>query len=146
MEESVDREVPMIVIPLFYDQGSNALRVEQKKIGIHLNLLSITETKLLEAIDEMMKPEYKKNIARVREQVYDQPMTSRERAVWWIEFVIRNNGSKHLEYHGRLIPFYQKHGLDFIFIGVLIVLVLAKICLFLLRQFTTSNKEKLKKQ
>jgi glucuronosyltransferase len=118
MEEAIDRTVPMIVIPFLGDQDANAKRMVRKGIGHHLDLHSLTESKLLGAINEMLKPKYKQNIVKLRELVYDQPMTSRERAVWWTEYVIRHKGAKHLEYPGRLVPFYQKYWLDFFGLAV----------------------------
>ncbi len=118
MEEAIDRTVPMIVIPFAGDQDANAKRAVQKGIGQHLELHTLTESKLRDAITETLKPIYKQNIEKLRELVYDQPMTSRETAVWWTEYVIRHKGAKHLEYPGRNMPFYQKYWLDFICIGL----------------------------
>ncbi|XP_037052099.1 UDP-glucosyltransferase 2-like [Bradysia coprophila] len=117
MEESIDRTVPMIVIPFLGDQDSNAKRMVQKGIGHHLELHALTEGKLRGAITEMLKPIYKHNVQKLKELVNDQPMTSREKAVWWTEYVIRHKGAKHLEYPGRSVPFYQRYCLDFISIG-----------------------------
>lgn len=127
MEEAIDRTVPMIVIPFFGDQDSNAKRMVLKEIGYHLELSKLTELGLVEAINEMLKPKYKQNIRKLKELVFDQPMTSREKAVWWTEYVIRHKGAKHLEYPGRLIPFYQKFWLDFVGIAVICILVAFKI-------------------
>lgn len=146
MEESIDRTVPMVVIPFMIDQGSNAERMKQLRVGSTLDLNTLTEAKLAEAIDEMLKPVYKKNVELLREQVYDQPMTGRERAVWWIEFVIRHNGAEHLDYPGRLIPFYQKYCLDFIGIVVLLAIVAAKIFQFSAKKIVDVAFEKKKNE
>ena len=121
MEEAIDGTIPMIVIPFLGDQDGNAKRMVQKGIGHHLELHTLTKGKLIGAITEMLKPIYKENIRKLRELVNDQPMTSREKAVWWTEYVIRHKGAKHLEYPGRAVPFYQKFCLDFIFIGLGVV-------------------------
>ncbi|KAG4079652.1 hypothetical protein HA402_010432 [Bradysia odoriphaga] len=118
MEEAIDRTVPMIVIPFLGDQDANAKRMVQKGIGFHLELNTLTESKLLGAITEMLKPIYKQNVQTLKELVNDQPMTSREKAVWWTEYVIRHKGARHLEYPGRAVPFYQKYCLDFISIAL----------------------------
>ncbi|XP_055635124.1 UDP-glucosyltransferase 2-like [Toxorhynchites rutilus septentrionalis] len=39
---------------------------------------------------------YQSNMDRLNRLLADQPMDSLERAVWWIEYVIRNEGTKHL--------------------------------------------------
>ena len=121
MEETIDREVPTIVIPFLGDQTGNAKRMEQQKIGKHLELKSLTEVKLKSTILEMLKPEYKDNIKKLRDLVYDQPMAPREKAIWWIEYVIRHKGAKHFYYHGKEVPFYEKYFLDLAAIGISVV-------------------------
>lgn len=55
----------------------------------------------------------------------DQPMSALEKAVWWIEYVLRHNGAKHLRYGGVDMPLYQYYMLDvFAFLGFLLFLVL----------------------
>lgn len=39
---------------------------------------------------------YKENAVKIGKLIGDQPMTGLERAIWWIEYVIRNNGAPHL--------------------------------------------------
>lgn len=142
IEEAIDRTVPIIAIPFIGDQGLNAKRVEMKGIGKRLELLGVTESELMATIREVLKPVYKDNIIKLRELVYDQPMTSRERAVWWTEYVIRHKGSKHFEYPGRLVPFYQKYWLDFIGIGILMLLITIKLFSIALKTLFSSNKFK----
>jgi glucuronosyltransferase len=119
MDESIIRTVPMLVIPFLADQDANARRVSSKNIGASLELFSLSEAKLKKTILEVLKPEYKRNIEKLRDLILDEPMSTRERAVWWVEYVIRHNGTKHLDYVGRQIPLYQKYFLDFIGIGLL---------------------------
>jgi glucuronosyltransferase len=91
---------------------------------MHLELQTLTEDKLRSTILEMVKPIYKENILKFRELVNDQPVTSREKAVWWTEYVLRHKGAKHLAYPGRLVPFYQKYCLDFVAIALSAVTLL----------------------
>lgn len=144
MEETIDRGVPTVVIPFLGDQDANARRMERRKIGKHLELHTITEEKLKSAIMEMLKPEYKENIQKLRELIYDQPMTSRERAVWWTEYVIRHKGAKHLTFEKRNVPFYEKYFLDFLLIGLLFSYFTVKVlkhCFLLI--FSKSFKSKI---
>lgn len=144
MEEAIDRTIPMIVIPFLGDQDANARRMVQKGIGLHLELHTLSESKLVGAITEMLKPTYKENIQKLRELVNDQPMTSREKAVWWTEYVIRHKGAKHLEYPGRSVPFYQKYCLDFISIAIGFVgLTVTLTYVVLQRCLSSKNKSKI---
>ena len=144
MEEAIDRMVPMLVIPFIGDQNANARRLEKLEVGFHLDLNTISESKLLGAINEMLQPKYKQNISKLRELVYDQPMSSRERAVWWTEYIIRHKGAKHLEYPGKFVPFYQKYWLDFIGIGVLICILAFSVVILVTK--TVTNSLKIKKE
>lgn len=47
------------------------------------------------------------NIVKLAKLVDDNPMKSSEKALWYIEHVIRNKGANHLEYPQKNIPFYQ---------------------------------------
>lgn len=78
----------------------------------------MTEESLREAILEALRVEYKQNMIKLRELVYDQPMTSLDKAVFWTEYVIRHKGVKHLEFAGRKVPFYEQYCLDFIAIFI----------------------------
>lgn len=44
--------------------------------------------------------------------VEDQPMKSLDRVVWWIEYVLRHKGARHLK--APQIPWYLYFMLDFI--------------------------------
>ncbi|KAG5678233.1 hypothetical protein PVAND_007925 [Polypedilum vanderplanki] len=127
VEEAIDRAVPMIIIPFLGDQPGMAVKLKQKDIAQYIDFDNITHNSLSEAINEMTKPIYKENVINLRKVIYDQPMTSREKAVWWTEYVLRNKGTKHLAYPGRLVPFYQKYCLDFLFITIVLFYFILKI-------------------
>ncbi|CRL08728.1 CLUMA_CG021239, isoform A [Clunio marinus] len=140
LEESIDREMPMIGIPFLLDQYQNTLKVQEEGFGLSLDLEDVTEASLHNAITEVMKPKYRENIKRFKKLVYDEPMTSREKAVFWTEYVIRNKGAKNLKYPGRLLPFYQKCGLDVIATIILTVYSFSKLLSYL-RNSVKSNKK-----
>jgi len=146
MEETIDRTVPTVVIPFLGDQTGNAKRMEHRKIGKHLELKSLTEEKLKSTILEMLKPEYKENIKKLRDLVYDQPMAPREKAIWWIEYVIRHNGAKHFYYHGKDVPFYEKYFLDFAAIGISVVSALIFVVFFVVRKLVYVQNVKSKSE
>lgn len=85
MEEAIDRETPMIGIPFLLDQYQNCAKIQAEGFGTLLELDDISEDMLHDAIYEVMKPKYKENIRKFKNLIYDEPMTSREKAVWWTE-------------------------------------------------------------
>lgn len=142
MEEAIDRGVPLIVIPFLGDQDANALRMKKLKIGVHLELHTLSEKNLRDAINEVTKDEYKTNILKLRETVYDQPMQSVNKAVWWVEYCIRHKGAKHLSFSGKNVPFYQKYLLDFIGLTLVAIFVALLVLRFLFKLIFTGRKVK----
>lgn len=124
MEEAIHCKVPVLVIPFLGDQDANANRLEQLGVALQLDLLKMNEENLRERIVALMKPEYRENMENLHELVYDQPMTSLSKAIFWIEYVIRHKGAKHLEFKGKHVPFYQAYCLDFIAIFIILSIIL----------------------
>lgn len=100
---------------------------------------------------------YKENTKKLAALAMDQPMTGLEKVVWWIEYVIRNRGAKHLRNPAADLPFYQYFLLDtaaalLAFFGVLTIClwilwkIVKKICILML-QFAIqkcTNSQKMK--
>lgn len=146
MEETIHCKVPVLVIPFLGDQYANANRLEKLKVGVQLDLLEMTEENLREKILEATKPEYKRNMQKLHDLVYDQPMTSLEKATFWVEYVARHKGAKHLEFKAKNVPFHQKYCLDFI--AIFLILLIAsiyvswKILVKLFKLFSIRSKSK----
>lgn len=77
-------------------------------------------------------------------------MTGLERAVWWVEYVIRHKDTKHLRGTAVDLPFYKYFLLDIIGFVVIVVLAvgylifkLSTCILFIIRRiFKRRNKQK----
>ncbi|KAG5683528.1 hypothetical protein PVAND_012802 [Polypedilum vanderplanki] len=122
IEEAIDRAVPMIVIPFFNDQFTNSMKVQQLSIGLAADLQSLNEKFLRQLIDEVIYgSQYKENILKLQKFIHDSPMRPVDKAVWWIEYVLRHNGTSHLKYSGKDVPFYQKYMLDFAAIAIVVL-------------------------
>lgn len=143
IEEAIDREIPIITIPFMFDQFKNALKAQEEGFGLRLDVDDLTEEKLNQAIAEIMHPKYRENIVKFKKLVYDQPMTSPEKAVWWTEYVIRHGGVKHLKFPGRKVPFYQRCCIDVVFILSLLAYLIAKMFVLFrhIRRITKTKTE-----
>ncbi|XP_068623984.1 UDP-glycosyltransferase UGT5-like [Battus philenor] len=96
-DEAISAGIPMIGIPFVVDQSFNAEKYEHFNIGIKLDITTITENNLRESIDTVIGNEkYRKNIAKLRMLINDQPVSPLQNAVWWTEYVIRHGGASHL--------------------------------------------------
>lgn len=71
---------------------------------------------------------YKENAKKLASLAKDQPMTGLEKVIWWTEYVIRNNGAKHLKNPAVELPLYQYFHLD-------VAVVIATFLLFTLAVF-----------
>lgn len=76
-------------------------------------------------------------------------MTGLEKAVWWTEYVLRNNGTKFFENSAASVPLYQYLLLDVI--GFLLLLVfgilyfISKLIKFVIYAFNRHASKKQKK-
>lgn len=131
LEEAFYVGVPVVVMPYFGDQGSNARSVVRKGLGLEVSHRSLTVEDFKSAVLEVAtNDKYKIRINQLTEIIKDEPMKPLEKAVWWTEYVLRHKGAQHLK--GARIPMWQFYYLDiFAFIGVLLFglcWVLIKLC------------------
>ncbi|KAL7015243.1 hypothetical protein ACKWTF_016359 [Chironomus riparius] len=146
MEESIDRGVPLIVIPFAVDQNANALRIQKLGIGVSLDISTITKEKLKTAIEEVLTGDYESNVKKLRDVVNDTPMKPVDKAAWWVEYVVRHGGTLHLDYAGRHVPFWKYMMLDIIGIVVLGFHIALKILKLALGWLKSRKAQKLKEK
>ena len=60
----------------------------------------------------------------------DRPATAMNTAIYWIEYVIRHRGAKHMKYPGADLNFFQYYSLDVIAFLILTPYYLFKILAF----------------
>lgn len=60
---------------------------------------------------------------RISALTKDQPLPPLEKALWWIEFVIRHKGANHLRNPVIDMPFYQYFLIDVIFVLLCVVVI-----------------------
>ncbi|KAK9878090.1 hypothetical protein WA026_020732 [Henosepilachna vigintioctopunctata] len=134
MEETISQHVPIIGIPSHSDQTTNVDTAVTLGFGIEIDYDYITAETVKSAIHEIMNNgSYAKNIARIDKLMKDRPIDGLTRAVWWIEYVIRHKGAKHLRSPSMDIPWYQYLLLDVIAIVGLVLLLLITIIYVLIK-------------
>ncbi|XP_024905814.1 UDP-glucuronosyltransferase 2B31 isoform X5 [Pteropus alecto] len=146
--EAIYHGIPMIGIPLFADQADNVSHMKAKGTAVIVDFNTISTTNLLKALKTVIyDPSYKENAMKLSRIHHDQPMKPLDRAVFWIEFVMRHKGAKHLRPASYDLNWFQYHSLDVI--GFLLacvttaVFVITKFCLFCCHKFAkTGRKEK----
>ncbi|XP_066297919.1 UDP-glucuronosyltransferase 2B7-like [Branchiostoma lanceolatum] len=150
MYEAVYHAVPMVFLPLAGDQPDNAVRGVARGLGVRLDIKDLTEKELLQSIKTVLyNDSFKANAVRASRIMLDQPQQPMERAVWWIEYVIRHGGLSHLRSKGGDMPLYQYLLLDVIgmmFVSCMTgVVVLMWACRFCFRR-VSSKASKAKRE
>uniref|UniRef100_A0A667YEU9 UDP-glucuronosyltransferase n=1 Tax=Myripristis murdjan TaxID=586833 RepID=A0A667YEU9_9TELE len=111
--EAIYHAVPLVGIPLFGDQPDNILRMTHRGAAVMLNFQSLTSEELTKAVQTVISdPAYKASVQRLSDIQRDQPMTPLDTAVFWIEFVMRHGGAKHLRVQSHALNWFQYHSLD----------------------------------
>ncbi|XP_065086148.1 UDP-glycosyltransferase UGT5-like [Ochlerotatus camptorhynchus] len=88
---------PMIGIPIFGDQPMNIEKAVRSGYAVLLDYDDITEVNVYNAIDAVLNdPSYARNAELVSDRFRDKPMTPKETAVFWTEYVIRHGGAPQL--------------------------------------------------
>lgn len=89
-------------------------------------------------------PEYRRRISQVSQLVHDQPESSKERAVWWLEYLLRNEGAAHLnqESFARNLAWAQILLLDVFLLAICILALLGLIVWFVFKRTFSSGKSK----
>ncbi|XP_039959805.1 UDP-glycosyltransferase UGT5-like isoform X4 [Bactrocera tryoni] len=131
--ESQYHGVPMVGIPLFGDQPSNMVNVERSGYGLAVDYLTLTEESLNNAIQDVLNnPKYKEAVQTFSRLYRDRPMTPRETVVYWVDYVLRHKGAKHMQSPAVHMNRWQLLSLDVIGFLLAIVLtisvVIVKVC------------------
>ncbi|XP_030879602.1 UDP-glucuronosyltransferase 2A1 isoform X5 [Leptonychotes weddellii] len=145
--EAIYHGVPMVGVPMFADQPDNIAHMKAKGAAVEVNINTMTSEDLLNALRTVInEPSYKENAMRLSKIHHDQPVKPLDRAVFWIEFVMRHKGAKHLRPAAHNLTWFQYHSLDVI--GFLLacvataIFLVTKCCLFSCRKFGKTGKKK----
>ncbi|XP_036994005.2 UDP-glucuronosyltransferase 2A1 isoform X2 [Artibeus jamaicensis] len=145
--EAIYHGIPMVGVPMFADQYDNIAHMKAKGAAVEVNINTMTSADLLNALRTVINdPSYKENAVRLSRIQHDQPIKPLDRAVFWIEFVMRHKGAKHLRPAAHNLTWFQYYSLDVI--GFLLTCVAAviflvtKCCLFFYQKIGKTGKKK----
>ncbi|XP_048220624.1 UDP-glucuronosyltransferase 2A2-like isoform X1 [Perognathus longimembris pacificus] len=147
--EAIYHGIPMVGIPMFADQPDNIAHMKAKGAAVEVNMNTMTSADLLGAVRTVINdPSYKENAVRLSRIHHDQPVKPLDRAVFWIEFVMRHKGAKHLRVAAHDLTWLQYHSLDviaFLLACVAVpILLVVKCCFFSFRKICKTGKKQKK--
>ncbi|XP_033212471.1 uncharacterized protein LOC117170059 [Belonocnema kinseyi] len=112
VQEAIYFAVPIIGIPVFYDQYLNIEIAVKKKMGIQLIHDKITEESLDEALMKILTDPIYREAARNSSKLFrDRPMSPMDTTAFWIEYTMRN-GAQPLRSPALDLYWWQTELLD----------------------------------
>ena len=144
-QESLCYQKPMVAIPVFGDQPLNAKEVKRLGVGLFAPFTSLKEDELINAIDEVLHDsKYTEAAKALGSAMNDQITRPLDRAVWWIEHVMRHPKM----YEGRSpvhkLAWYQYFLLDVIGFLMVVLYIIIKVFIFVIG--ICCGKSKVKKE
>ncbi|XP_055619397.1 UDP-glycosyltransferase UGT5-like [Toxorhynchites rutilus septentrionalis] len=126
---------PMVGIPIYGDQMMNIRRAVRTGYGVLLEYHDITETTVHRAINTVLSdPSYAKNAQMISQRFRDKPMTPKQTAVYWTEYVIRHKGAPQLASPAMQLSFFQYHLLDVYAVVFLMMIIIGAITGYFVRK------------
>ncbi|XP_055910228.1 UDP-glucosyltransferase 2-like [Eupeodes corollae] len=115
--ESIFRGVPMIGVPLYFEQHRNIQRSILSGIAVELDFRTMTTIELINAIKNVVEsPQIAANIKRISAEFRDRPIKPLDLAIWWTEYLLRNPNPVHLESPAAKLNIFQANSLDILFV------------------------------
>ncbi|XP_050096451.1 UDP-glucosyltransferase 2-like [Anopheles aquasalis] len=112
-QEAIWHGVPVIGFPVFADQFKNINYCESKGVGKRLSIEHLNTQQLIATIREIMTNEsYRTNMNHMSKLFRDQPEHPLDRAVWWVEWVLRNPDATELLSHASRMHWFVKYSYD----------------------------------
>jgi glucuronosyltransferase len=122
IEVMLKNHIPMILVPLTHEQTINSHLMVERKVAKFIDISAINQSTLQDTILDILNNQttFKENARKLERFASDRPRL-RDMAAWHVDFVIRHKGAKHLDYPGRLVPYYQKMFIDIYLFFALVI-------------------------
>lgn len=134
VQEAIYHGVPVVGLPLFFDQPENLSRIKSKGGAVMVDIATLDRSIFEEALKAAVyQPSYRERMQTLSRLHRDQPVKPLDLAVFWIEFVIRNKGAAHLQSHSHKMSWLVYHSIDVIAALLSVALLLVFSCVLLVR-------------
>lgn len=101
-------------------------KVKKLEIAEDLDFYSLTYNNTRETLRKLLEdPKYSTNIEKLSKQFKDQKETPLERAIWWIEYILRNPGNNHMHSPIHNLGLIVGNSFDIIAFETIIIIFIA---------------------
>ncbi|XP_042343819.1 UDP-glucuronosyltransferase 2A1-like [Plectropomus leopardus] len=127
IQEAIYHGVPLVGLPLMFDQPDNLSRMKARGVAKVMDIATVNKDNFLEALKEVLyNPTYREKMKALSNLQRDQPMKPLDKAMFWIEFVMRHKGAGHLRTESYKMSVIQYHSIDVVvFLLAVVLLVFA---------------------
>lgn len=111
--EAVDSGVPMLGLPMFFDQFGNMRWVQLSGMAEVMDINSLSKDTLTETINHMLaNNSYYLKAKEISQFFKDRPMSPLDTAVWWTEYALRNRNITRMRLNLEEIPLIEYYRID----------------------------------
>ncbi|XP_061752402.1 UDP-glucuronosyltransferase 2B19-like [Nerophis ophidion] len=149
LQEAIYHGVPLVGLPLMFDQQDNFFRMQVRGVAKVMDIATVNEGNFLAALKAVLyEPSYRQNMTKLSALHRDQPIKPLDRAMFWIEFVMRHKGAAHLRTESYKMSTVQYYCIDVLAFLLALVLTVVAVCVSLLKFLWRRllSRSKLKKE
>ena len=117
--ESLFNGVPVLGVPLFFDQFYIAKRIEDIGLGLQIYPSQFKSEKVKETILKLLSSEFEERAKDIQFRIQNQPVTDLDYALRQIEYLMKTGDFNHLK--PAAIPFIEYYNID-VYISILFLL------------------------
>ncbi|XP_050344613.1 UDP-glycosyltransferase UGT5-like [Nymphalis io] len=109
--EAIYHGVPIVGMPIYGDQPTNAAAIEESGLGVQLQYELLTKNYLLEKFKTVLEPKFREKVKLLSKAWHDRPVKAMDAAIFWTEFAARHQNFTFRS-PAADVPLYQYFCLD----------------------------------
>ncbi|XP_055312528.1 UDP-glucosyltransferase 2-like isoform X2 [Sitodiplosis mosellana] len=139
--EAVHYGTQVLVIPFAFDQYRNALRAQSAGYGKYLDFNEITKESFSGVLNELLSNKQYSIKAKETAAIFRKnPINPMDEFIWWVEYVIKFQGAKHLKSTAVDMSLFTYLLLDVLFANLVLLSILAYVPYFVYQKVLLMKK------
>ncbi|XP_034735992.1 UDP-glucuronosyltransferase 2C1-like isoform X1 [Etheostoma cragini] len=134
VQETIYHGVPVVGLPLFFDQADNLSRIKAKGGAVIVDIAKLNRHMFADALMTVLyNSSYRENMQKLSRLHRDQPLKPLDQAVFWIEYVIRHKGARHLQTQSNKMSWFVYNSVDVLAVLLVLALLVTFTCISVVR-------------